>query len=472
MKARRTLLQQHTLGLMVAFVVLELVLAIVFLALLVVPLARRAADDLAGLVVLSAQTWSELPPETRPAFVEELRANHGLEIRQAHGSTTSPAVHPPFVYLFEQSINRRLPQSTHLLREQRAGEVWYWVNIPVGDRELAVGWPENRNDSKPLIALGVGLLCSLWLSWWSARWLARRIVQPLSSLGQAMAAVGEGGTPTLLPEDGPQELAAVSRQFNVMVQQVQVLLTARTTMLAGVSHDLRTPLTRMRLALELLRDTPTPALLDRMEREVERMNQLITQVMELARGLEAEPPQQLDLNMMFASLQEDFKDEKTPLQTRCDVGTVWAAPLALRRILSNLIQNAQRYASGHPVRLVSEPGLQGTRIGVLDQGPGIPLAELDRMQLPFQRLEASRNQDTGGFGLGLAIVRELAKANGWQLQWISPPEGGLQAWITLASRHEGQETLQSGYMSHLCEGTHRVASRPQLTDRTSSHRVV
>ncbi len=431
MNPRRNLVQQHTFRLTVAFVVLELVLVVVLLALLVVPLARRAADDLAGLAVLSAQTWAELPPETRPAFVEELRANHGLEIRQAHGYSPSPAVHPPFVYLFEQSINRRLPQPTHLLRDQRTGEVWYWVNIPVGDRELAVGWPENRNDSKPLIALGVGLLCSLWLSWWSARWLARRIVQPLSSLSQAMAAVGEGDTPALLPEDGPQELAAVSRQFNLMAQQVQVLLTARTTMLAGVSHDLRTPLTRLRLALELLRDAPSPALLDRMERELERMNQLITQVMELARGLEAEPPQQIDLNMMFASLQEDFKDEHTPIQIRCDIATVWSAPLALRRVLSNLLQNAQRYAAGHPVKLVSELGPQGTRVGVLDQGLGIPAADLDRMQLPFQRLEASRNQDTGGFGLGLAIVRELSKTNGWQVHWISPPEGGLHVWLEL-----------------------------------------
>lgn len=431
MKGRHSLLRQYTLWLTAMFVLLELVLVIVFMTLLVLPLARRAADDLAGLVVLSAQTWSELPPETRPAFVEELRISHQLDIRPAQAYDATPALHPPFVYLFEQAINRRLPQPSHLMPEQKGDELWYWINIPVGGQLLALGWPESRNESRPVVALGLGLLFSLWLSWWSARWLAGRIVRPLLSLNQAMVTVGDGDTPSLLPADGPQELAAVIQQFNAMVTQVQVLLTTRTTMLAGVSHDLRTPLTRMRLTLELLRDAPNPALLDRLEREVERMNQLISQVMELARGLQAEPTQLVDIVALFSALQEDFRDDNTPLMVRCELHQLWAAPMALRRVLSNLIQNAQRYAAGFPVTLVCEQGPQGVRIGVLDQGPGIPETELDRMQQPFQRLEASRSQGTGGVGLGLAIVKELAKANGWRLQWISPPAGGLQCWIQL-----------------------------------------
>ncbi len=134
---------------------------------------------------------------------------------------------------------------------------------------------------------------------------------------------------------------------------------------------------------------------------------------------------------LFSTLQEDFKDDNTPLMVRCELPQIWAAPMALRRVLSNLIQNAQRYAAGFPVTLVCEQGPQGVRIGVLDQGPGIPETELERMQQPFQRLEASRSQGTGGVGLGLAIVKELTKANGWRLQWISPPAGGLQCWIQL-----------------------------------------
>jgi two-component system, OmpR family, osmolarity sensor histidine kinase EnvZ len=431
MRGRRSLLRQYTLWLTAMFVLLELVLVIVFMTLLVLPMARRAADDLAGLVVLSAQTWSELPPETRPAFVEELRTSHQLDIRPAQAYDATAALHPPFVYLFEQAINRRLPQHSHLMPEQKGDELWYWINIPVGGQSLALGWPESRNESRPVVALGLGLVFGLWLSWWSARWLAGRIVQPLSSLNQAMATVGDGDTPSLIPEDGPQELAAVIRQFNAMVTQVQVLLTTRTTMLAGVSHDLRTPLTRMRLTLELLRDAPNTALLDRLEREVERMNQLISQVMELARGLQAEPAQLVDMAALFSTLQEDFRDDNTPLLVRCELPQAWAAPMALRRVLSNLIQNAQRYAAGFPVTLVCEQGPQGVRIGVLDQGPGIPETELDRMLQPFQRLEASRSQGTGGVGLGLAIVKELAKANGWSLQWISPSAGGLQCWIQL-----------------------------------------
>lgn len=433
MPQHNSLKRQHTLWLMLSFVVLELVLATVFLALLVLPLARRAADDLAGLVVLSAQTWAELPPETRVPFANELRTNHQIEIRPGQiGGDAPPALYPPFVYLFERAVQRRLAQPTHLWREDTDGSTWYWVQVPVGEQTLALGWPDSRNDSRPFIALAVGLLAGLGLSWWGAGWLARRIMRPLSTLHQGMVAVGAGDTPALLPEDGPQELVALSQHFNVMARQVQTLLGARTTILAGVSHDLRTPLTRMRLALEMLRDHPTPALIDRLERDVDNMNRLISQVLELARGLQAEPVQPIDVATFFASLQEDFYDERTPIKTRFNVTILQAAPMALRRALSNLLQNAQRYAAGQPIELVLEQVPDGVRLGVLDRGPGIPVTELQRMQQPFQRLDASRNAATGGFGLGLAIVAELAKAQSWQFGLTPRPDGGLAAWLRLS----------------------------------------
>ncbi|MEY5028739.1 MAG: hypothetical protein RLZ63_1054 [Pseudomonadota bacterium] len=431
MKSPYSLLRQHTTSLTLVFLLLELGVAVMMLNWLVLPLARRAADDLAGLVVLSAQTWAELPPETRPDFLHALRDNHQLDLQPAKEYSPVSSLHPPFVYLFEQAINQRLVQPTHLLVQPRDDEVWYWVNVPAGGHMLAVGWPESRIKSQPLLAIGLGLLLSMGLAWWSARWLAQRVVRPLSSLNSAMVAVGKGHTPALLPEDGPEELSSLSHQFNVMAQQVQVLLTSRTTLLAGISHDLRTPLTRMRLTVELLRDNPNSSLLSRLEREIDRMNALIAQVMELGRGLVSEPPELLNVHAFLSALQEDFQSEATPLVTRCAVDRVWAAPMALRRTLSNLIQNAQRYAAGHSVTVVCEPSAGGVRIGVLDQGPGIPAHELERVQQPFQRLESSRSLNTGGYGLGLAIVKSLANANGWALQWDSPTSGGLHVWLDL-----------------------------------------
>lgn len=446
MTGQASLATQHRKWLAATFIVLELLLAALFLGLLALPMARRAADDLAGLMVLSAQTWAELPPDTRTAFAQELNKSHGLELRARVVYTAAPEWHPPFIYWLEEALKRRLPDSAHLYRELRADQAWYWVNVPVGGGQLAVGLPQSRYDSRPLAVLGIGLAASLVLAWALATWLARRIVAPIERLDAAMAVVSQGGTPLALPETGPRELASLSQHFNAMVHQVQAFLTARTTLLAGISHDLRTPLARLRLSLEIMRDHPSPDLLDRMERDIEQMNRLIGQVLDLARGLEKEPVQTLPLRLFLEELATEFNTDTTPVTVTDRGGMhepgdfIVAPPVALKRALSNLLQNAQRYAPGQPVELTCEWLTSGWRLGVLDHGPGIPLDKIELMMQPFQRLEPSRSPATGGSGLGLAIVSALANANGWALALSNRPEGGLAAWLRSPARQAPQNT--------------------------------
>ena len=253
-----------------------------------------------------------------------------------------------------------------------------------------------------------------------------------------MAQVGHGHLPQPVAEDGPGELARLSRHFNQMVEQVRELLSARTTLLAGISHDLRTPLARMRLALEILRDTGDASMMDRLEAEIAQTNRLIGQVLDLARGLEQEPAQPVDLAPLLQRLAEQFSTPDTPVRIVLGVTRARVPVLALSRALGNLLQNSARYAAGSPIELhASTPG-RVLRIGVLDRGPGIPADQLPRMLQPFQRMEPSRNPGTGGSGLGLAIVRELARAHGWQLEIGPREQGGLQAWLTLP------EALETG----------------------------
>jgi len=226
-------------------------------------------------------------------------------------------------------------------------------------------------------------------------------------------------------------MVTLSRRFNAMAQQVRDLLSARTTLLAGVSHDLRTPLARMRLALEMLRDQPDPALIDRMERDIEQMNRLIGQVLELARGLSHETPVPTQLDHFLNLLASDFSTPASPVKFSCPACQLDLAATALHRALGNLLQNAQRYAPATLVELVAHISAHGVRIGVLDRGPGIAPDQVEAMFQPFQRLEASRSPSTGGSGLGLAIVRELARANGWQVTLEQRAGGGLEAWIDL-----------------------------------------
>ena len=279
------------------------------------------------------------------------------------------------------------------------------------------------------MALLVGLLFAMGV----ALWLARRLTEPLARLEAASALIGQGGSPSLLPETGPRELVSLSRRFNAMAQQVSDLLSARTTLLAGVSHDLRTPLARMCLALEMLKGDHNPTLIERMERDIEQMNRLIGNVLDLARGLQHEKPISTNMPDFLQQIAADFSTPASPVTVTCPPGTWLAAQTALQRAIGNLLQNAQRYAPGLPVELVANFENKHCHIGVLDHGPGIPVEQMAAVFQPFHRLDASRSPATGGSGLGLAIVRELARANGWQVELAARPGGGLQAWISLGT---------------------------------------
>jgi len=426
------LLRQHAVLLLSAFIAFELLAVIAFMGLVMLPLASRSADDLAGLMVLSSQTWAELPPETRPAFEAELRDQHALQIRPDVAGANVDVWHPPFFYLLEAALVKRLGDHKHLIRIREDGhEDWYWARLPSGAGTLAVGLSGQRINSQPLVALLVTLLGGLILSVALALMLARRVIAPLARLEQASARLGQGEAPELLPETGPLEVVALSRRFNTMAVQVRELLSARTTLLAGVSHDLRTPLARMRLALEMLKTQPSASLFERLERDVEQMDQLIGNVLDLARGLAHEPAVPTDVAVLLHELAADHSTAACLVQVRC-APCVRAVPaLSLHRALSNLLQNALRYAPLCPVELVCEQDGTFCRIGVLDRGPGIPADQVEAMFQPFQRLEPSRSPKTGGSGLGLAIVRELAQANGWRVSLSARSGGGMQAWVVL-----------------------------------------
>ncbi len=440
MKSVPGLAQQQRLWLAAAFIGIELLTLMAFAWLVMLPMARRSADDLAGLMQLSAQTWAELPPLTRPAFEAELRGRHALQIQADVPGQGVDEWHPPFYYLLESALTQRAAAQPHLIRHAGPdGQMWYWARLPAGGATLAVGLSDARIDTQPLTALLIVLLASLVLAVGLAALMARRLVAPLARLERASERIGQGERPEPLPETGPREIVALSRRFNTMARQVRELLSARTTLLAGISHDLRTPLARMRLALEMLRSDPNERLIAGLERDLEQMNQLIGNVLDLARGLAHETPGQVDLAVLLHQLASEHAGADQVVRVRCEPCERAVPVMALRRALGNLLQNALRYAPEAPVELVCEQKGPRCRLGVLDRGPGIPPDEVEAMFQPFQRREPSRSPVTGGSGLGLAIVRELARANGWQVTLLPREGGGLAAWLELAV--EGQAVV-------------------------------
>jgi two-component system, OmpR family, osmolarity sensor histidine kinase EnvZ len=422
-----SLARQYAVPLVLVFCLFELVSAASVVVLLMAPMARRSAEDLVGLMVLSAQTWTELPPETRPAFEQELIEQHQLALRADSPGPAPDEWHMPYLYLLEAALAARTGVVQHLARERIAGEDWYWASLPAGSGHLSVGFPHRRIGAQPFVALAFSLLAGVLLSIVLGLWLARRMAAPLARLQDAADRVGQGGTPEALPESGPREVAQLARHFNLMAGQVKALLAARTTLLAGVSHDIRTPLARMRLAIEILRENPASAALDRLEIDIEEINQLVASLLELARGLDDEDATEIDLAHLLGELAADHPD----VGVCCGVDQLRAAPLALRRALGNLLGNALRYGAGQPIELRAEAARGACRIGVLDRGPGIAADQLDAVRQPFYRIEPSRSGSTGGAGLGLAIVQQLAQLHGWQLELGARPGGGLAAWLNI-----------------------------------------
>lgn len=436
----RSLFARTALTLALAFIVFQAAAFWVVYRTLIVPVAERSADDLAGLIVLSAQTWVELPPLTRGAFESELARRHGLRLTTVDVGATVEAPHFAFRTQIEAALTRRLGESVVLrgVPETTAA----WLDIPVGGYDLRVGFFPSRYAVKPPLAAVAVVALGTFLGLFTALFLVRRITVPLAQAARAARQVGAGELPEPLPETGPAELAELARRFNTMAAAVRELLDNRTTLLAGISHDLRTPMTRLQLNLEMLRDVPDAARpdraaayqarIDRAVSDLADMNTLITGYLELARTTQTEPKVRFDLAGL---LEEVAVDAGLPWSELEISGTmpceIEAGRLAVRRIVTNLIQNAQHYGGGTPVELVLECTGPVARVFVRDAGAGIPEDQLEKVFRPFYRLEGSRSQATGGTGLGLAIVRQLAETNGWKVKLKGRATGGLEAMLEI-----------------------------------------
>lgn len=428
---RHTLFRSTATTVAAALIVFQLITLAVTAYYIILPMARRSADDLAAIMVLSAQTWVELPPQTRVDFELELAKKHNLRLFDATAELPGHDHRFPYLSLLEDALAARTGESIRI-KVTELEQTWLWAEIRTGGKLIRIGFPRNRLGMQPPLALLLVLAATIALTLITAVILARRITRPLERLSEAARHVGQGNTPEALPESGPEELASLARAFNLMALQVQELLANRTTLLAGISHDLRTPLARMRLAVEMLPGDTAPKLVSRLQHDLEEMNRLIGEFIELSRGLEKETPQATDLVQLSQELANDAANGGAQVECRGAAPCIrQLGPMALRRILANLLGNAVRYGAEQPVTIELTCDGKAAVIHVFDRGPGIPPDQVESVFRPFYRLEASRSTATGGSGLGLAIARQLADANGWKIELLPREGGGTEARLTI-----------------------------------------
>ncbi len=294
-----------------------------------------------------------------------------------------------------------------------------WLNASTWQtvRPPGWGWPATMSTASSVVTVAL-----------VAFFISRRISRPLRAIGEAAERLGRGDAGTALDEaNGPDEVRRAAAAFNAMGARLRRFVDDRTRMLAAVSHDLRTPITNLRLRVELLDEGEDKA---RMLETLDELRQTAEATLAFAREEAGEDPRLVDLSSLVCSVCDDLSDVGQPVTcTAPDRLPATCRPAALRRAVRNLVENAVAYGGFASVTV------QGTaaevRVTVEDQGPGIPAAELERVFEPFVRLEASRNRRTGGVGLGLSIARSIARAHGGDISLENRPAGGLRAVLTL-----------------------------------------
>ncbi|MBH1998680.1 MAG: HAMP domain-containing protein [Sphingomonadaceae bacterium] len=259
-------------------------------------------------------------------------------------------------------------------------------------------------------------------------WVGRRLARPLKQLTGSAQQFARTGLADAVDERGPGDVRELTMAFNAMRSRIIAMLDEKDRMLGAIGHDLRTPLASLRLRAESVEDEGERA---RMSQTIEEMNRMLEDILSLARaGRSTQAAQKVDLTSLADAVVEDFIELGSPVEMAdCDRAVAFVRPQQIRRALRNLIENAIVYGERAHVSVEQKDGM--IRLSVADDGPGIAEDRMDEMLEPFTRLEGSRNRETGGAGLGLALVRAIMAEHGGSLRLANRPEGGLEASLVL-----------------------------------------
>jgi len=324
------------------------------------------------------------------------------------------------------------PDASRLHRPGRAGmPAWalFVTEVRLSDGQMVlfetqIPKPSTSLPLRLLLTLGILLLAVLVLSLLAVRWITR----PLQLLSSAAEGLGKDIHRPPLPETGPVEVAQAARAFNTMQQRLLRYIEDRSRIFAAMSHDLKTPITRLRLRAELLEDEGQR---QRFEKDLKEMEAMVSESLEFMRGLEGNPNRQpVDLMALLEGLQADHAEMGHPVEIEGQTAKPFFGDAALlKRCLNNLIDNAIRY--GERAKVVIDDRGEFVLLRVQDEGPGISEPEQEKVFEPFYRIEGSRSRDTGGTGLGLSIARSIVERHNGTITLQNRLSGGLEVVVTL-----------------------------------------
>ena len=379
------------------------------------PLALPRADGMPEQSIGVESRHGPIPEAMIEAFKERLKPPRDVEVRIGQTQLRySPETSRPVA----QSLVRELQRGWGVSIRSTLGDgtpVLVYVEVP-----NAVPFSVSSLLWQFVVLSAVTIvLVAMAVEW---------VTRPLSELANAAERLGHDLDAPPLPEHGASELRRAARAFNSMQDRLSRYLKSRVSALTAISHDLKTPITRMRLRAELIEDQPVR---DSLLRDMSELEKMVRAALEFIRGLDStEPAQPTDINALIASVCEDYREAGHEVVTEGAAREPFPAQTqALKHCLTNIIDNACKYGGKAMVQV--QDTAQEMIIKVRDFGNGVPESELERVFEPFYRLETSRSRDTGGTGLGLAIARNVAQLHHGRVSIRNHPEGGLEAILAL-----------------------------------------
>lgn len=399
------------------------------------PRAQQMAAQVISIVTITRAALTHSAPDLRRELLFDLASNEGIRI---YPLEESDAVEPPpdsgLMPVLEASVKARLGNHTKF-----AGKVndvaGFWISFKIDDDEYWLRLDRERIEGVSSIQwLGLATT-TLVLSLFGAVFISRLINQPLARITKATRSMAKGQKPEPLPEKGPAEIREANRSFNQMVEDLTRVESDRAVILAGISHDLRTPLARMQLEVEMAH-LPDDAR-EGMQSDLAQMDAIIGQFLEFARPSDKSAIASVDLTALLSECVREA--ERLPdVKVSADIAenvNVFGNATDLKRVINNLVENARRYGKNPGANFASlelSGKLQGNQavLEISDHGAGVPEGEIERLLRPFTRLDAARGQANGA-GLGLAIVERIVKRHRGAMVLSNRPSGGLRVKITI-----------------------------------------
>ncbi|MFA7667104.1 MAG: ATP-binding protein [Burkholderiaceae bacterium] len=407
------------------------------------PPEQQLAWEIATVLNLTRSALVSADADRRMALLDELAVDEGVRVLPLEpGDRIDPSAAGPRLRAIEPRLRQLLGEPTQVAARVNGHDA-VWVSFGIDGDAYWLILPTERVERRFGPSLQMLGAIALSLSLIGALALSRLVNQPLATLSDAFGAFSRGESPPALPVSGPLELAELNRSFNQMTRDLDALERDRTLALAGISHDIRSPLARLRMEIEL-------APIDEVQRQalagdIERIDRIVGQFVHYARIGQPARVDSVDVGAAIAALVSAYRTRAAAETLTIESDTVGARPwrgdpIDLNRALGNLIDNALRYGRSPDgsVRISVSARTEGRKLIVelADAGPGVPASQLERLLRPFERLDAERN-DEGGAGLGLAIVDRIARRYGGSLSLDQAPGGGLHARIELPDLASG-----------------------------------